>query len=123
MTPSNCHTPRESAIRPVPADLEAITLQEILSMIKAANGSQMVVNTCIASTHSSNEQIRSYLGDTLTPRENRKVRNLYLKIIRHHNIEVIKHKPQLVVRWVKDNSPQNKPTGGDNNLTNGMDLP
>ena len=38
-------------------------------MIKVSNGSQMVGNTCIASSHSNNEQIRSYLGDNLTSRE------------------------------------------------------
>ena len=76
VTPSHCHTPGESAIRPVPADLEAITLQEILSIIKAANGSQVAPGTCIASLHSRNEQVRDYLGDNLTSRDNRKVRNL-----------------------------------------------
>ncbi len=82
VTQSHCHTLGVSVIRPVPADIETITLQEILSMIKAANGSQVASSTCIASLHSRNEQIRNYLGDNLTSRDNRKVRNLCLKIIR-----------------------------------------
>jgi hypothetical protein len=124
VTPSQCHTPGQSALRPVPTDLEAITLQEILSIIKAANGLQVAVNTCIVSVHSSNEQVRTYLGDNLTSRDNRKVRDLCLKIIRDHNIEVIKHKPQLVVRWVEANSfVQNKTTDGGDNSTNRGDLP
>jgi hypothetical protein len=124
VTLSRRHTPGESDNRSVPADLEAITLQETLSIIKAANGSQLVVNTCIASVHNNNEQIRIYLGDNLTSRDNRKVRDLCLKIIRHHNIEVIKHKPQLIVRWAENSSTtQDKPVGGDDRSIDGGDLP
>ena len=52
------------------------------------------------------KQIRTYLGDKLTQRENKRVKNLCLKIIRHPNIEVVKHKPQLVVRWSAEQTIQ-----------------
>jgi hypothetical protein len=122
VTPSHCHTPVESASRPAtPTDLGDIVFEEVLSIIKAANGSQLVVNTCIASGHSNNELVRTYLGDNLTSRDNRKVRDLCLKIIRHHNIEVVKHKPQLVVKWVEANSRESKPTSENRNSTVGGD--
>ena len=44
--------------------------------------------------------MRSYLGDKLTSRENKKVIDLCLMIIRHPNIDVVKHKPQVIVRWI-----------------------
>ena len=123
VTPSHCHTILESAINPVSADTEDIAFEQILSMIKAANGPQVALSSCIISIHSRNEQIRNYLGDNLTSRDNRKVRNLSLKIIRHHNIEVVKYKPQLVVRWVEANSSgQSRPRVGDDNSANGGDL-
>lgn len=39
------------------------------------------------------------MGEKLTQRENKRVKNLCLMIIRHQNIEVVKYKPQLVVKW------------------------
>jgi hypothetical protein len=51
------------------------------------------------------------LGDKLTQRENKQVKNLCLKIIRHANVEVVKHKPQLVVKW----SVAAQTTNQDNN--------
>jgi hypothetical protein len=65
-----------------------------------------------------NEEIRAYLGDKLTSRENRKVRDLCLLIIRHPNIKVIKHKPQLIVRWSSSSSLQTQPPSHDQPLTN-----
>jgi hypothetical protein len=78
---------------------EKAVLEAILDEIKSADGSQVAVNAVINSSYSKSEEIRSYLGDKLTSRENRKVRDLYLMINRHPNIEVVKYKPQLVVRW------------------------
>jgi hypothetical protein len=122
VTPSHCHTPGESVDRAIPVD-ESITLQEILSIIKTANGSQVAPSICMASLHTQNEQKRNYLGDNLTSRDNRKVRNLCLKIIRHQNIEVIKYKPQLIVRWIEaKTSSESKPMSGEDNSNDG-DLP
>jgi hypothetical protein len=43
---------------------------------------------------------KNYIGDKLTQRENKRVKRLCLKIIRNENVQVVKYKPQLVVRWV-----------------------
>lgn len=68
-------------------------------MIRGANGSEIAFNFVVESVHFQNERIKLYVGEKLTSRENKKVRNLALEIIRNKNIEVIKHKPQLLVRW------------------------
>jgi hypothetical protein len=73
--------------------------QEILAIVEEANGFQVAVNSVIQSAYNRSEQVRKYLGDKLTQRENKRVKNLCLKIIRHANIEVVKHKPQLLVKW------------------------
>ena len=79
--------------------IEDIALQEVLSVIESVNGYQIAVRNAVISVWGAHRQIRNYLGDKLTTRENRKIKDLYLRIIRHPNIEVIKHKPQLIVRW------------------------
>ncbi len=80
-----------------------LVFQELLDIIKLANGSSIAFNSAIESLCKNNEVTRNYLGDKLTARENRDVRELQLKVIRHPNIEVIKHKPQLLIRWKEDN--------------------
>lgn len=92
----DCHTEFESKIN---SRIEDIVLQEVLSIIESAKGLQITVGTAVASAWNAHEQIRNYLGDKLTTRDNRRIRDLYLRIIRHPSIEVIKHKPQLIVRW------------------------
>lgn len=91
-----CHTEHESKID---TRTEDIILQKILSIIKSTRGHQIAVSTVMTCVWNSSEQIQDYLGDKLTTRENRRIRELYLRIIRHPNIEVVKHKPQLIVRW------------------------
>jgi hypothetical protein len=93
----HCHTLTEQ-------EAEDIAFQAILSTIRDSNGSHMGVNAAIGLVQSQNEQVRNYLGDNITSRGNRKVRDLCLKIIRHRNIEVIKYKPQLIVRWIDEES-------------------
>jgi predicted transcriptional regulator len=92
----DCHTEFESKIN---TGIEDIVFQEVLSIIESAKGLQIAVSTAVASAWNAHEQIRNYLGDKLTTRDNRRIRDLYLRIIRHPSIEVIKHKPQLIVRW------------------------
>jgi hypothetical protein len=87
--------------------IENIALQEVLFIIESAKGHQIVVSTAVASTHNAHEQIRNYLGDKLTTKENRRIRDLYLRVIRHPNIEVIKYKPQLIVKW-SDKEPSSE---------------
>lgn len=74
-------------------------LEQILNIIREANGSSVSVNSTIESVYRSNHKVRVFLGDKLTSRDNRKVRELCLNIIRHQNIEVVKHRPQLLVKW------------------------
>ena len=101
VTQSHGHTPAQRASRSILDGVEDIAFREILSILKDANGSQLTGNAIIEAVHNQNEQVKNYLGDNLTSRHNRKVRSLCLRIIRHHNIEVIKYKPQLVVKWVE----------------------
>jgi len=53
--------------------------KELLDLIKLANGSSISFNYAIESLCKNDEQIRKYLGDKLTARENRNVRDLQLK--------------------------------------------
>ena len=88
------------------SETEDILCLEVLSFIESAEGLEIVVSTAVTSVWNRHEQIRNYLGDKLTTRDNGRIRGLYLRIIRHPNIEVIKHKPQLIVRWCKKESPE-----------------
>jgi hypothetical protein len=101
-----CHTEHESKID---TEIEDTILQKILSNIKSAKGHPIVVSTVVTCVWNSSEQIQKYLGDKLTTRENRRIRDLYLRIIRHPNIEVVKHKPQLIVKW-SDKEPSSSET-------------
>jgi hypothetical protein len=83
----------------VDTGIEDIILQKILLIIESAKGNQIAVSIAMTCVWNASEQIQNYLGDKLTTRENRRIRDLYLRIIRHPNIEVIKHKPQLIVKW------------------------
>jgi hypothetical protein len=98
----------------IDTEIENRALQEVLSVIKSAKGHHIAVSTAVASTHNAHEQIGSYLGDKLTTRENRRIRDLHLRVVRHPNIEVIKHKPQLIVRW-SDKEPSSEEVDQDSN--------
>jgi hypothetical protein len=100
-----CHTPSKLSLL-IEENTDAIfnlVFQELLELIKLANGSSISFNSAIESLCKNNEDIRKYLGEKLTARENRNVRDLQLKVIRYPKIEVIKHKPQLLIRWKDDN--------------------
>ena len=81
-----------------------LTLKEILEKIKEANGSQISFNTAIESACAKNQLVRAYLGENLTSRENKKVRNLSVEIMHNKNIELVKHKPQLIFRWIENSA-------------------
>lgn len=83
------------------SDMHNLALKEVVKIIKGANGAIVSFNTAIESVCRRNVQVRTYLGEKLTSRENKKVRNLALDIIRNKNIEVVKHKPLLLVRWIE----------------------
>jgi hypothetical protein len=78
-------------------------LQEILKIIQLSHGSIIAVNYAIESVCKNNETVRNYLGNKLTSRENRNVRDLVSNVIRHPNIKIIKNKPQLLVKWFESN--------------------
>jgi len=79
-------------------------LQEILKTIQLCDGSIIAVNYAIGAVCKNNETVRNYLGDKLTSRENRNVRDLVLNVIRHPNVKIIKNKPQLLVKWFESNN-------------------
>lgn len=95
------HTPLESEVEDPE---ENAVFEAVLGIIKKAQGSKIAVNSAIQSAYRRSEQVRTNLGGKLTQRENKRVKNLCLKIITHKNIEVIKHKPQLIVKWSNDKS-------------------
>jgi hypothetical protein len=100
----NCHTSSEIPLTfkenndEVDSTSNSI-FQEILDKTKLANGSSISFNSVIESACENSEAVRNYLGDKLTSRENRLVRDLQLRLIRQRDVEVIKYKPQLLVRW------------------------
>ena len=49
------------------------------------------------------EIVKGYFKDEkkLTQRDSRTVQNLFVEINRHPNIEVVKKKPQIVVKWIE----------------------
>jgi hypothetical protein len=106
MTDSNeavCHT--SSGLSLIIEDNDPtfnFIFQELLDFTRLANGSSISFNSAMQSICKNNGVTRNYLGDKLTARENRDVRDLQLKVIRYPNIEVIKHKPQLLIRWKGD---------------------
>ena len=86
------------------SEMHNLTLKEVLEKIKEANGSQISFNTAIESACSRNQLVRAYLGDKLTSRENKKVRNLSVEIMHNKNIELVKHKPQLIFKWIENSA-------------------
>jgi hypothetical protein len=76
-----------------------LTRNKILEEIKKVNGSVVSVGNVLELIHKQYEFVRIHIGNKLSQRENRKVRQLYLDIIRNNNIEVVKHRPNLLVRW------------------------
>ena len=75
-----------------------ITKKEILEIIRETNGS-ISFNAAIQSACSRNQSVKNYLGDKLTSRENKKIRKLS-EIIHNENIEVIKTRPQIILKWI-----------------------
>ena len=48
------------------------------------------------------EVVKEYFkNEKLVARDSRKVRNLFVEINRHPKIEIVKKKPQLVVKWIE----------------------
>lgn len=99
MTGSRGHTRLESDDSNIKQEEEEFAYQQAIAFIEAADGQEVVINNAIRSAHSKSEQLRNYIGDELTQRENKRVKRLCLKIIRNENVLVVKYRPQLVVKW------------------------
>jgi hypothetical protein len=83
--------------------IKNIAFKEILQVIRSKQGACIAVNYAIEYVCNNNEAVKKYLNGKLTSRENRDVRDLISNIVRHSNIDVIKQKPQLVVKWSEKN--------------------
>lgn len=75
------------------------TVKQIVEKLKQANGSQIAFSSALQSVYYQEEKVKTYLGNNLTSRGNRKVRNIAVAVLRHENIDPVKYKPQLVLRW------------------------
>ena len=98
VTGSHGHTLLESDDGDIKQE-EEFAYQQVIAIIEAVDGHEVTVNTAIESAHSKSERVRNYIGPKLTQRENKRVKNLCVKIIRNENVQVVKYKPQLVVKW------------------------
>lgn len=87
------------------SDMHRIVLKEILEIIRERNGSDISFIAAIEYACSRNELVRNYLGDKLTYRDNKNIRDLR-EILRHENIEVTESKPEIILRW-QDNKTAN----------------
>lgn len=77
--------------------------EEILRTIKERQGSCIALNYSIEIACKNNDAVRFYLDGKLTSRENRNVRDIASNIVNHPNIQVIKQKPQILVKWSEQN--------------------
>ncbi|HSF49719.1 MAG TPA: hypothetical protein VLA74_03080, partial [Nitrososphaeraceae archaeon] len=78
-------------------------IEDILQVIRDENGSIISLAYALQLACQRSEVVSSYLKDEkLTSRDSRKVRNLFVEINRHPKIEVVKRKPELVVKWIKE---------------------
>ena len=97
----NCHKESEERVNKN-TNIPKIVINEILDIIKNENGLISLGYTLQLACKKS-QIVRDFVKDEkLTSRESRKVRNLFVEIIRHPNIKVLKNKPELVVKWIKD---------------------
>jgi hypothetical protein len=99
VTQSHGHTLLKSEDSNAGQEEGEFALRQVLAMIEDADGHEVVVNSAIQSAHCKSERIRNYIGPKLTQRENKHVKNLCVKIIRNEKVQVVKYKPQLVVKW------------------------
>lgn len=93
-------------------------LEIMLEGIKNAGGSIVSVADILNSVLAKNQIVSAQIGDKLTQRENRKIRQLYADIIHNRNIRVVKHKPKLLVKWI--DSIQGVQSSSQDGQTNGL---
>ena len=81
----------------VPKDV----IEDILKVIRDENG-LISLGYALQLACQRSEVVKEYFKDEkLVARESRKVRNLFVEINRHPKIEIVKKKPQLVVKWIE----------------------
>ena len=98
----NCHTEKIEDYTTNKQLVPKNVIEDILKEIRDENGIIALGNALQLACQKS-EMVRDYLRDEkLTARDSRKVRNLFVEINRHPKIEVVKKKPQLVVKWIKE---------------------
>jgi hypothetical protein len=71
---------------------EDAVFEQVVGAIRESNGHEISVNPIIESLTTDNLIIK----------------NICLRIIRHDDIEVVRHKPELVVRWVKEQNTEHQ---------------
>jgi hypothetical protein len=89
--------------------IKNVAFKEILKVIRSKQGFAISVNFAIECACANSEAVKNYLNGKMTSRENRDVRDIVSNIVRHCNIDVIKQKPEMVVKWSENN---------DDSLTN-----
>ena len=98
----NCHTEKIEDYTTNKQLVPKNVIEDILKEIRDENGIIALGNALQLACQKS-EMVRDYLRDEkLTARDSRKVRNLFVEINRHPKVEVVKKKPQLVVKWIKE---------------------
>ena len=94
-SPETCHTVHKTK-EMVPKNV----IEDIIKVVKDEKG-QTAANFVIELAIQASQVVKEFLkNENLTARESRKVRNILVEVVRHPNIEIVKRKPQLVVRWL-----------------------
>jgi len=99
VTPShvNCHIESKTYKHEIPKNV----IEGILKIIREENGT-ISLGYALQIACQKSEVVKDFLKDEkLSSRESRKVRNLFVEIIRHSNIKAIKNKPKLDVKWIE----------------------
>ena len=81
----------------IPTDV----IENILKVIRDENSGKSLEHT-LHLAYQRSETVRDFLKDEkkLTHQDSRKVQNLFVKINRHPNIEIIK--PEFMVKWIEE---------------------
>src|SRR5215204_6186781 len=82
-------------------DIPKGVVENILKIIIEEHG-QIALNYALQSACEKSSTVKEFLkNEKLSARDSRKVRNIFVEINRHPNVKAIKNKPQLIVKWIK----------------------
>ncbi len=87
---------------------EDAVFEQIVGAIRETIGAEISVDPIIESLRMKNEHVKEYFGQIAIQKDNPIIKNIYLRIIRHNNIEVVRHRPDLVVKWVKEQNTEHQ---------------